>query len=259
MLGFLAISMLSVSAFCQIPAPAASDIPLGTPRFQVATIKPSSPEENRTVQIQGNRFATTQTSVVDLLKYAFGLHEQEIMGGPKWLETQKFDIVGDPETQTRPSSKDFKEMVQNLLTDRFHLTAHHETRDLSVLEIVQLKSGSKLTKSTRPPNGIPVVAYSPGWLTVGNSTIADLATFLQRFATDRPVVDQTGITGKYDLTLRWIPDESPSGESRQGDESNNSLPGLYTAIQEQLGLKLQADKRPAQVFVIDHIDLPSEN
>ena len=232
MLGFLAISLLSVSAFCQIPTSAAPDISPETTRFQVATIKPSGPEEIRTVQIQGNRFATTQTSIVDLLKYAFGFHEQEIAGGPKWLETQKFDIVGDPETQTRPSSEDFKKMVQNLLTDRFHLTAHHESRDLPLLEIVQLKSGAKLTKSTRPPNGIPTVGYSPGRLAVGNATIADLAAFLQRFVADRPVVDQTGITGRYDLTLKWTPDESV--ENRQGDESNNSLPGSILPFRSNL-------------------------
>ena len=145
--------------------------------------------------------------MVDLLKYAYGLHEQEIVGGPKWLKTQKFDLVGDPETQTRPSSDDFKKMVQNLLTDRFHLAAHHETRELSVFEIVPAKSGPKLNRSTRPPNGIPTVGYSPGQLGVANATIADFAAFLQRFVTDRPVFDGTGITGKYDLSLRWTPDE----------------------------------------------------
>jgi uncharacterized protein (TIGR03435 family) len=259
MLRFLAISVLTVTAFGQIPTSGPLDSSIRTLRFQVATIKPSRPEQTRTVQIQGNRFLTTDTSVVDLLKYAYGLQEQEIVGGPKWLEEQKFDLVCDPETQTRPSSDDFKKMAQNFLTDRFHLAAHHEARDLSVLAIVQSKGGSKLTKSTRPPSGIPSVGYSPGWLTVGNATIADLATFLQRFATDRPVVDQTGITGKYDLTLRWKTDESQAAGSRQGDESNDSLPGLYTAIQEQLGLKLQAEKRPALVFVVDHVDMPSEN
>lgn len=259
MLLSLVIGVLTVSAFGQIPKPTSSDTSTPAPRFQVATIKPSAPEEARTLQIRGNRFATTDTSVVDLLKYAYGLHEQEIAGGPKWLKTQKFDLVGDPETQTRPSSDNFKKMVQNLLTDRFHLTAHHETRDLSVFEIVAAKSGPKLNKSTRPSDGIPSVAYSPGHLSVANATLADLATFLQRFVADRPVFDQTGIIGKYDLILRWTPDELQAAGSRQGDDNNSSQPGLYTAIQEQAGLKLQAAKRPAPVFVVDHIDMPSEN
>ncbi len=259
MLRSLAIGVLTVAAFGQIPNSRSPDSSTRTPRFQIATIKPSRPEETRTVQIQGNRFATSDTSVVDLLKYAYGLHEQEIVGGPKWLETQKFDLVGDPETETRPSSDDFKMMVQNLLTDRFHLAAHYEIRELSVFEIVPAKGGPKLNKSIRPPNGIPTVGYSPGQLGVANATIADFAAFLQRFVTDRPVFDGTGITGKYDLSLRWTPDELQTEGGRQGGDNNNSLPGLFTAIQEQLGLKLQEEKRPAQALVVDHVDMPSEN
>jgi uncharacterized protein (TIGR03435 family) len=210
------------------------------------------------MQIRGSRFATTDTSVVDLLKYAYGLHEQEIVGGPKWLSTQKFDLVGDPEVQTRPSSDEFKTMVQNLLADRFHLAAHHEARDLSAFEIVPAKGGPKLNKSTRPPNQIPSVAYSPGQLTAGNATLTDLATFLQRFVTDRAVVDRTGIAGRYDLTLRWRPDELQTEGGREGDDSS-SLPGLYTAIQEQLGLRLHEERLPVQVLVVDRVDMPSEN
>lgn len=194
-----------------------------------------------------------------MFKYAYGLQEQEILGGPKWLKTETFDIIGDPETPARPASDDFKKMVQNLLTDRFHLAAHHETRDLAVFEIVPVRGGSKLNKSTRPPDQIPGVGYSPGELSVSNATIADFAAFLQRFVTDRPVLDRTGITGKYDLKLRWTPNELQTNGSSRGEGDGNSLPGLYTAMQEQLGLKLQGKKRPAQVLVVDHVDMPSEN
>jgi len=254
----LAMVVLAASAFGQMPTPVPADTSAATPRFQVATIKPSRPDESRTMQYQGNRFATTNTSVVDLLKYAYGFQDREIAGGPKWLSTQKFDLVGDPETQTRPSASEFKKMVQNLLADRFHLAAHYETRDLSVFEIVPAKGGPRLTESIRPPDGPPVVGYSPGWLTVGNATIADLAIFLQRYVTDRPVFDHTGIAGRYDLSLRWTPDDAQTEGSGQADDKN-SLPGLFTAIQEQLGLKLQEEKRPAQVFVVDRVDMPSEN
>ncbi len=255
----LAIGVLAVSTLGQIPKSASLDSPSVAPRFQVATIKPSRPEESRTLQIQGNRFATTDTSLVDLLKYAYGVQEQQIVGGPKWLKTQKFDLVGDPETLARPSSDEFKKMVQNLLADRFHLTAHDEARDLSVFAIVAAKSGPKLSKSNRPPSEIPSVAYSPGQLSAANATIADLATFLQRFVTDRPVFDRTGITGKYDLILQWTPDKLETEESRKDNDRNDSFPGLFTAVQEQLGLKLQEERHPTQVFVVDHVDMPSEN
>lgn len=259
MLRSLAIGVLTMPAFGQIPASGSPDNSGATPRFQVATIKPSRPDESRTMQYQGNRFATTDTSLVDLLKYAYGLQEQEIAGGPKWLSTAKFDLVGDPETQTRPSADEFKKMVQNLLADRFHLATHHETRSLSVFEIVAAKGGPKLTKSVRPPNDPPAVAYRPGELAAGNATLADFAAFLQRYVTDRPVFDRTGITGKYDWSLQWTPDDSQTEGGRQGDDSNHSLPGFFTAIQEQLGLKLQEGRRPAQVLVVDHVEMPSEN
>jgi uncharacterized protein (TIGR03435 family) len=254
----LVIGVLTLSAVGQVPIPASgsSDSSATSPRFQVATIKPSSPDERRLLQIQGNRFATTATSVVDLLKYAYGLHEQEIDGGPKWLKTQTFDLVGDPESQTRPSSDQFKKMVRVLLADRFHLTAHYETRDLPVFVIVPAKGGPKLSRSTMPPDGLPRYGYSPGKFAVRNATMGDFAGYLQRFVADRAVFDGTGISGKYDLDLRWAPDEMQTEVSRPG---NDDLPGLYTAIQEQLGLKLQEEKRPAQVFVIDHVDLPSQD
>ncbi len=196
MVKFLVFGVLTVSVFSQILTPASSDSSALTLRFQVATIKPGRPDETRTMLIRGNRFATTNTSLVDLLKYAYGLNEREIVGGPKWFETQKFDIVGDPETQTRPPSDDFKKMVQNLLTDRFHLAAHREMKDLSVLAIIQSKGGPRLIASTGPPNAIPTVGYSPGALGARNATIGDLATFLQRFVADQPVVDETGLAGK---------------------------------------------------------------
>lgn len=255
----LLFSVLTASAFAQTPASGPTDSSKVMPGFQVATIKPSQPQESRTMQIRGNRFATTDTSVSDLLKYAYGLHEQEIVGGPSWLETQKFDLMCDPETEARPSTDDFKKMVQALLSDRFRLVAHREIRDLSVLEIVNARTGPRLTKSDMPPNGLPTYGYAPGQLSVRNATMADFATYLQRFVTDRPVFDRTGAAGKYDLDLRWTPDDSQIEESRQGDERNTSFPGLYTAIQEQLGLKLQEAKRPAPVLVIDQVELPSPN
>jgi uncharacterized protein (TIGR03435 family) len=257
MLRYLLAGVLIVPALGQTPVP--QDNPAVNPRFQVATIKPSTPEESRTTQIRGNRFATTDTSIVDLIKYAYGLHDEEIAGGPKWLATQKFDLMCDPETATRPSSDQFKKMVQDLLADRFHMATHRETRELSVFAIVPAKAGPKLHTTTSPPDGPPVVGYAPGQLAVGNATMADFAKFLQRFVTDRPVLDETGIAGKYDLTLRWTPDDSQPGASRQAEDNSGSLPGFFTAIQEQLGLKLQEEKHPAEVLVIDHIEMPSEN
>ena len=251
----LLAAVLAPTARAQVPAPDNSPTAL---RFEVATIKPSAPDKYRMTQIRGNRFVTIATSVVDLLKYADGLQEEQIVAGPAWLATQKFDILADPETDARPSSDEFKLMVQALLTDRFHLAAHRETRVLSVFEITIAKGGPKLTASTRPPGGIPSVGYAPGGLSAKNASLGDFAAFLQRFVADHPVVDATGITGRYDLNLRWTPDELQA-QAAPDAAGDRSLPGLFTAIQEQLGLKLEEAKRPAPVLVIDHLELPSEN
>lgn len=172
--------------------------------------------------------------------------------------TEPFDVVSDPESQTRPSSDDFTKMMQRLLADRLHLKANHEMRYQSVFEIVPAKSGPKLTKGTRSLNGIPAVAYLPGQLTGANAMITDIAAFLQRFIIDRSVFNLTGITWKYDLMLRWTPDDLQiEGIRQSASSSNNALPGLYAAVQEQPELKLQDEKRSTQVFVVDHIDMPA--
>jgi len=224
------------------------------PAVQVATIKPSKPDESTGIQIQGRRFATMGTSLIDVMKYAYGVHANQIVGGPEWMATEKFDLLADPGTETRPSSDEMKRLVQALLADRFQLTFHRAKRELPVYAIVTAKAGPKLTKSAGDPNGIPTVGFSPsGKLGAGNATMADLATFLQRYVMDRPVVDRTGITGRYDLSLAWTPDQPPA------TDNPNAPPGLFTAIQEQLGLKLEAVKAPVEVMVIDRVERPSAN
>jgi uncharacterized protein (TIGR03435 family) len=230
-------------------------IPAPVPTFQVATIKPSKPDEWLKIQIQGRRFATTGSSLVDILKYAYGIHASQIVDGPAWLSTEKFDLLADPDKESRPTSDEMKKMVQELVSDRFHLSFHRARRELPVYAIVVGKTAPKLTKSTKDPSGNPWVAFSPsGSFSVGNASMADLATFMQRYAMDRPVVDKTGIPGKYDLSLVWTPDDKVAST-----DDPNAPPGLFTAIQEQLGLKLEATRAQVDVFIIDHVEQPSEN
>jgi uncharacterized protein (TIGR03435 family) len=242
----------------QLPA---QQTPSALPAFSVATIKPSPPDAVAVTQIRGNRFATEGTTFIDLFKYAYNVHPDQVVGGPDWLRTQKFDILADPETEKRPSSDQIKAMVQRLLVDRFHLVMHQEQKALSVYALVKTADTPKLTKTTADPNGIPVVGYNPkGELQVGNATMANFATFLQRFVLDRPAVDQTGIAGHFDLALRWTPDNPPAGAKPDDPQVNASAPPyLFTAIREQLGLKLQPAKAATEVFLIDRVERPSEN
>lgn len=258
----LVILLVSV---CGMPVWGEQQSPAGTPAqasdaaFQVATIKPSKPDTLPAIQIQGRRFATSGTTVVDIMKYAYGVHVSEITGGPEWLSKEKFDLLADPGTEVRPASDDMKKMVRALLADRFQLAFHRDKKQLAVYAIVVAKSGAKLKQSTRDANSIPVAGFIPsGKLTTGNATMADFATFMQRYVMDRPVVDQTGIQGKYDLSLAWTPDDAQvNGRPRSDDPS--APPGLFTAIQEQLGLRLEATKAPVEVMVIDRVELPSAN
>jgi uncharacterized protein (TIGR03435 family) len=239
----------------------AQQAPSLLPTFSVVTIKPSAADAVAVVQVRGNRFATEDTTFVDVVKYAYNVHADQVVGGPEWLRTQKFDILADPETEQRPSSDQLKAMVQQLLAERFHLVMHHEQRILSVYALMTTSDAPKLTKSAADPSGIPAVAYSPrGELQVGNATMANFATFLQRFVLDRPAVDQTGIAGHFDLALRWTPDNFPAGEKPYDPQKDASAPpDLFTAIKEQLGLKLQPTKAATDVFLIDRVEHPTEN
>jgi uncharacterized protein (TIGR03435 family) len=229
--------------------------------FAVATIKPSAPDTRTVVQIRGNRFATEGTSLLDVFKYAYNIQPDQLLGGPGWVRTARFDILADPETDSRPTSDQMKKLVQNLLSNRFRLAMHTEQRLLPVYLLTRLPEAPRLVKSSADPEGVPVVGFDPGGeLRVGNATMNDFARFLQRFVLDRPAVDQTQISGRYDLDLRWDPGNQSfvpqSGESRAGSDDR---PSLFTAIREQLGLKLEATKANTDVYVIDHVEMPSNN
>ena len=229
--------------------------------FAVATIKPSAPDAETITQIRGNRFVTQGTTFLDLFKYAFNVNPTQVVGGPEWLRTRKFDVVADPETEKRPGSDQMKALVQHLLVERFRLQMHHDQKLLSVYALIKIADTPKLKKSTADPDGIPVVAYNPnGELSVGNATMANFATFLQRFVLDRPAVDRTGIPGHFDLLLRWTPD-TPAAEAKPNDLTADAAtpPDLFTAIKEQLGLKLVPTKASTDVFVIDRAEQPSED
>jgi len=222
----------------------------GAAAFAVATIKPSRADASPMTQIRGNRFVTEGTTFVDVFKYAFGVHPDQVVGGPEWLRTERFDIVADPDTDKRPNSDEMKAMVRQLLVERFHVVMHKEQKVLSVYAVQKAVDAPKLTKSAGNDRGIPVVGYDPrGELQVGNATMANFAGFLQRFVLDRPAVDQTGIEGKFDLVLRWTPDDVRGGDA-------SAEPGLFTAMKEQLGLKLQATKAEVEVFVVDRAEKP---
>jgi uncharacterized protein (TIGR03435 family) len=238
------------------------------PSFEVATIKPSAPNQpGKGFGFRGDRFTTRNTNLNDLIAFAYGLHAKQIVDAPAWFGTDLYDIQGKPDTEGRPNQKQMQTMVQKLLADRCKLTFHHDKRELSVYVISVASGGPKMTKSTSPPNDPSAFFFRAlGDLTVRNQTMKDFATWMQSGVMDKPVVDQTGLTDRYDFQLKWTPDESQFGQFRgtgavvpPPPDDPKAPPSLYTAIQEQIGLKMGPAKLPDDVIVIDHVEKPSEN
>ncbi len=254
-----------------IPAPPPKIPPMAAnadPSFEVATIKPSKPgQEGKGFGFRGRQFVTINTNLNDLIAFAYGLDAKQIVGAPDWFGAELYDIAGVPDVSGRPNQKQMGIMVQKLLADRFQLKFHHEKKVLSVYAITVAHGGPKMKKSTAGLNdGGAFMFRGLGDLIVRNMTMADFAKWMQSGVMDRPVVDQTGLTDRYDFLLKWTPDQSQFGQFRGTGVKTpavtndpNAPPGLYTAIQEQLGLKMEATKAPDDVIVIDHVEKPSAN
>jgi uncharacterized protein (TIGR03435 family) len=239
-----------------------------SPAFEVATFKPSPPDAtSKGLRLSRHEFAAFDTNLNDLIIFAFGLHPKQVIGVPAWAATDKFDIKAEPEGEGLPSLNQWKSMVRKLLEDRCKLSFHHERTELPVYVLSVSKTGPKLTPSLGSSMGLPALGFrgrTGGDISASNATIGDFLNFMTRnVKLDRPIVDETGILGRYDFTLDWSPDDTQfggaAGRMSPSAENPSTAPSLYTAVQEQLGLKLEATKAPVEVMVIDRIEKPSEN
>jgi len=234
---------------------------------------------------QPGRFSATGATVKYLIALAYKVKDFQISGGLGWINSEKYDIeakVEDSEVQELtklPSDKQVDQIclrVQSLLADRFGLKVSQGTRELLVYALVVAQNGPKLSPTTyvlSPPyhpgsQGPGMRSMGRGSLSAQAVTMSNLADALSR-QFSRVVLDHTGLIGKYDFTLQWTPDENatamfkvPSGGNpgtNRASPPDTSGPSLFTALQEQLGLMLEATKVPVEVIVIDHIERPSEN
>lgn len=247
-----------------LPAPPramAADAPLD---FEVATIKPSNPDApGKLFTIRGREVLTINTTLADLITMSHEVHLRQVVGGPPWMESDKYDITGRPQAEGTPSSVQLRGMIRSLLQSRFKLTTHTEKRDLPAYALTVGKAGHKLSRNETNPNGPPGLLFKGlGVLPAVNATMADFAGVMQLAVLDRPVVDRTGLQGRFDFTLSWTPDESQfrsMGVTVPPPSADAKLPGLFTAIQEQLGLRLESVTAPVEVIVIDRVERPSEN
>lgn len=252
-----------------MPAPPPKIPPMAAdahPTFEVATIKPTKPDEQRTFLIwRGADMQVVNFSLEGLVKFAYDLQDKQIVGAPSWMNTDKFDIDAKPDTPGQPTADQLKGMMQKLLADRFGLKFHNDKREMAAYVLTVGKDGPKMKQNTSNPNGLPGLFFGPiGTLHVMNATMQNFTALMQSAVLDRPVVDKTGLTGRWDFTLKWTPDESQfagMGVKMPPPSNNdaNPAPPLFTAIQEQLDLKLEAQKTQVPVLVIDQVDHPSPN
>jgi len=246
-----------------LPAPPkmmAADAPL---RFEVATVKLSQPgQQGRGLTMRGREVITLNTPASFLIQFAYGLNDRQVIGLPSWAQSENYDIVGRPVAEGVPNDRQIRAMIGNLLEERLKLTFHREKRDLPAYALV-IGSGSKLAANTSNPNGLPGLGFRGlGQLGVVNATMTDFTNMMQNAVLDRPIVDRTGLQGRFDFTLNWTPDESQfkgMGVQVPPPPADAKFPGLFTAIQEQLGLKLDSVTAPVEVIVVDKIEKPSDN
>ncbi len=235
-------------------------------KFEVASVKPSGPDapgmSNRYLSGGGLRF--TGATLQNLISIAYDLRPFQISGGPKWIDTDRFDIDARLTTSdaappanpglTREDQRKAAEGLRSLLADRFLLTFHQETREQSLFALVVAKRGAKLGESTESESFIR---------RVGRGSIKGQAVALRLLVLNlanelgRPVIDKTGLTGKYTFELKWDASLPSAAQSSVAPEPDGG--SIFTALQEQLGLRLESQKGPVSVLVVDRAERPSEN
>jgi uncharacterized protein (TIGR03435 family) len=239
----------------QTPAPVAQMAADAHPSIEVATIKPHNPDvSNQSFNTTGDRVKILNQTVSSLMSFAYAIHSRQIVDAPDWIFHDRYDIEGKTDTTGEPNLRQFQEMLQKLVADRFQLKFHRDQRELSVYAIRVTKGGPKLTPAANPTAEPDQQCNSHGTEMTQTYTNCSMSEFIlgMQFFLDRPIVDQTGLTGQYDFTFHYTGDELRTTDP-------NAPPGLFTAVQEQLGLKFEPTKASTGVFVIDHIERPSPN
>jgi uncharacterized protein (TIGR03435 family) len=232
-------------AIAGLAVPALLPAQTESPQFEVASIKPSAPGARGATYYNPTRerFAISSITAKDLIAYAYDVREFQVSGGPHWIDSDQFDIVAKPEGDV--SLARVRAMARDLLAERFQLNLHRESKEMPVFALVAAKGGARLQPSTS--NGLEVRG-GKGNFTARKITLPLLAAQLADRVLGRPVLDKTGISGEFDVNLTWAL-----------DQSIDTGPSIFTALEEQLGLRLEAQRGPVDILVIDHIEKPSAN
>ena len=259
------------------PSSKPEDANIKLPDYDVASVKENEAGD-RMMRIMNtpDGFSCTNIPLSTIIGIAYGVRQDLISGGPGWVTSTGFDVEAkvagsDLEAFKKLSPRQRNTLLQSLLADRFHLKLHHETKVLPMYDLVVAKGGPKLKPAPTPdtpPNGPPnatkglgaakprgMMTMGPGMFKGEGLPIKSLTNNLSSIL-EHTVVDKTGLPGDYDFDLKWTPEEGAPSADNGSAESSASI---FTAIQEQLGLKLQSTKGPVDTLIIEHVELPSKN
>jgi len=230
------------------------------PKFEVATIKLSDPDKhNSGFHTEGTRLFYENETMQDMLAFAYKVTVRQVVGAPDWFTTKHFDIHGTADEPGIASVAQQQEMLGILLEDRFKLKVRHEERDMARVVITVAHGGPKM-KPTERKDFLPDVSCR-GSASERDCTFAgvsmDLFAYAMQFLLDRPVINKTGLDGKYDFHLKFTPANAPASADTGVDAG--AAPNLFTAMTEQAGLHADSSKGPTEVIVVEHVELPSDN
>jgi uncharacterized protein (TIGR03435 family) len=225
--------------------PCAAQPPL---EFEVASIKPAPPgPRNTTTEFEpGGRFRAVGAPLRALIQVAYAVQDFQVVGGPGWADSEPYDVVAKPAAGVTLDRNQVKMAIQALLVSRFQLKIHRATKDLPIYSLVVGKNGPKLAKNIDEPG--PGATMGPGQLKGSKISMSILAAMLAQLL-DFTVRNDTGISGDFDVKLTWTP----------GQAAEIDGPSIFTALQEELGLKLNARKGPVEIIIIDSAERPSAN
>jgi len=227
------------------------------PAFEVTTVKPAaSGNRTRIDFLPGGRLAVTNMALKTLLSVAYDVREFQIAGGPEWMTSARFDVTAKAESPTA-TRQEMVAMLRTLLTQRFKLAIRREMKELPVYELVVDSGGLKLAASAETTK---LMLDGGNGRARGTKVTMDVFGQFLSMQVGRTVIDRTGVTGAYDLTLTWVPDTNPVQSSSDNPRApDTSGPSIFTAVQEQLGLKLVSRRGPVPSIVIEHAERPTEN
>lgn len=251
-------SLITLVAGAILLAPAVA-FPQDAPAFDSASIKPSTGgERGYSFRPLPGRISIGNMTLRQIIAAAWHVNDFQISGGPKWIESDRWNIEAKAAGDSHPTERQMLVMLQKLLADRFALTIHRDTKDLPVYSLELAKGGPKFhaSKDEGPPE---FRIFQRRQITARRATLEPMKEAIA-WLLGRPIIDKTGLTALYDYKLEWTPDQVQlSSDETSGRPTDENVPSLTSALQEQMGLKLQSQKGPVEIIQIERAEKPTAN